>query len=42
MRSVAVTEGDKVDAEIKFGWSVDGYGIGDLLHYLEAVTDRNK
>lgn len=39
MRSVAVTEGDKVDAEIKFGWSVDGYGIGDILHYLEAVTD---
>src|ERR1017187_1421878 len=30
MRAVAVTEGDKVAAEIKFGFSVNGYGVGDL------------
>lgn len=39
MRSVAVTEGDKVEAEIKFGWSVDYYGVGDLVEYIEAVTE---
>jgi DUF971 family protein len=31
MRQVAVTEGDKVSAEMKFGFSVNGYGIGDLV-----------
>src|SRR6202040_2456461 len=31
MRQVAVTEGDKVEAQIKFGWTVNGYGIGDLV-----------
>ena len=31
MRQVAVTEGDKVEAEIKFGYSVNGYGVGDLV-----------
>ena len=31
MRQVAVTEGDKVEAQIGFGWSVNGYGIGDLV-----------
>ena len=30
MRQVAVTEGDKVAAEIAFGFSVNGYGVGDL------------
>jgi L-arabinose isomerase len=30
MRDVAVTEGDKVEAQIRFGFSVSGYGIGDL------------
>lgn len=39
MRQVAVTEGDKVEAQIKFGWSVDGYGIGDLVNYVSKVTD---
>ncbi|NLM09534.1 MAG: L-arabinose isomerase [Clostridiaceae bacterium] len=39
MRQVAVTEGDKVEAQIKFGWSVDGYGIGDLVSYVSKVTD---
>jgi L-arabinose isomerase len=39
MREVAVTEGDKVEAQIKFGWSVNGYGIGDLVQYINNVTD---
>jgi L-arabinose isomerase len=40
MREVAVTEGDKVAAQIKFGYSVNGYGVGDLVKALNAVTDR--
>ena len=31
MREVAVTEGDKVEAQIRFGYSVNGYGVGDLV-----------
>ena len=34
MRNVAVTEGDKVDAEIKLCYSVNGYGVGDLVTLL--------
>ncbi|PZD93200.1 L-arabinose isomerase [Paenibacillus sambharensis] len=40
MRNVAVTEGDKVEAEIKFGWSVNTYGIGDLVERINAVSDE--
>jgi L-arabinose isomerase len=39
MREVAVTEGDKVEAQMRFGYAVNGYGVGDLVKYLEAVTD---
>ena len=39
MRNVAVTEGDKVEAEIKFGYSVNGYGVGDLVAYVNKVSD---
>ena len=39
MRNVAVTEGDKVSAEMTFGYSVNGYGIGDLVEYFNAVSD---
>ena len=39
MRNVAVTEGDKVEAEIKLGWSVNGYGIGDLIQKVNLITD---
>jgi L-arabinose isomerase len=39
MREVAVTEGDKVAAQIQLGYSVYGYGIGDLVAYVERVTD---
>jgi L-arabinose isomerase len=40
MREVAVTEGDKVAAQIQFGYSVNGYGVGDLVKSVSAVTDR--
>jgi len=39
MRQVAVTEGDKVEAEIKFGYSVSGYGIGDLAKMINEVSE---
>jgi L-arabinose isomerase len=39
MRQVAVTEGDKVEAEIKFGYSVNGFGIGDIVKRINSVTD---
>lgn len=39
MREVAVTEGDKVEAQIKFGYAVHGYGIGDLVASVKDVTD---
>jgi L-arabinose isomerase len=39
MRSVAVTEGDKVEAEIRLGYSVNGYGIGDLAERYGEVCD---
>ncbi len=41
MRQVAVTEGDKVEAERRFGYSVDGYGLGDVAAHVEAVTDAH-
>jgi L-arabinose isomerase len=39
MRQVAVTEGDKVEAEIKFGYSVNTYGVGDLVKTIGEITD---
>jgi L-arabinose isomerase len=39
MRQVAVTEGDKVEAERRFGWAVNGYGVGDLVRRVDAVAD---
>lgn len=39
MRSVSVTDGDKVSAEIKFGFAVNGYGVGDLVAVVNAVDD---
>ncbi len=39
MRDVAVTEGNKVSAQIKMGYSVYGYGIGDLVATVKTVTD---
>jgi L-arabinose isomerase len=39
MRQVAVTDGDKVEAQIKLGISVDGFGVGDLVDAVRAVPD---
>jgi L-arabinose isomerase len=39
MREVAVTEGDKVAAQMQMGYAVNGYGVGDLVAYVEGVTD---
>lgn len=39
MRFVAVTEGDKVEAEIKFGYSVNTYGVGDLVTFINNVKE---
>jgi L-arabinose isomerase len=39
MRFVAVTEGDKVEAEMKFGYSVNYHGIGDLVKVINETTD---
>lgn len=41
MRFVAVTDGDKVEAEMKFGFSVNSYGIGDLVALINAVSDED-
>lgn len=40
MRFVAVTDGDKVEAEYKFGYSVNTYGIGDLVKVISETTDK--
>jgi L-arabinose isomerase len=37
MRNVAVTEGDKVEAELRFGVSVNTYGVNDLVERVDAV-----
>ncbi|WP_409966655.1 L-arabinose isomerase [Mycovorax composti] len=39
MRYVAVTEGDKVEAEMRFGYSVNTHGIGDLVKVINEVSD---
>ena len=39
MRYVAVTEGDKVAAEMRFGVSVNGYGVGDVVAHVNAIED---
>ena len=39
MRQVAVTEGNKVSAQIKFGYQVNTYGVGDLVNYINDVTE---
>jgi L-arabinose isomerase len=39
MREVAVTEGDKVEAQFRFGYSVNGYGVGELVQQVRQVSD---
>src|SRR6266542_1968206 len=41
MRDVAVTEGDKVEAQIKFGYDVYGYGIGDLVKAVNEASEAD-
>lgn len=41
MRDVAVTEGNKVSAQIQFGYSVNGFGLGDLVQYVDAAADAD-
>ena len=41
MREVAVTEGDKVEAQKKFGYSVNGYGVGDLVAVIEKAKNAD-
>jgi L-arabinose isomerase len=41
MREVAVTEGDKVSTQIRLGYSVNGYGVGDLVRYVNEVSDAD-
>ncbi|MBS1520467.1 MAG: L-arabinose isomerase [Bacteroidetes bacterium] len=40
MRYVAVTDGDKVEAELKFGYSVNTHGVGDLVKVINAISDK--
>lgn len=39
MRNVAVTEGDKVEAQLKFGWEVDAYPVNEIAACVDAVTE---
>ena len=39
MRDVAVTDGDRVESQIKYGWNVNYYGIGDIVDLIDEVTD---
>ncbi len=41
MREVSVTEGDKVAAEATFGFSVNGYGLGDLVKVVNEISDAS-
>ncbi|WP_329222070.1 L-arabinose isomerase [Streptomyces sp. NBC_01485] len=41
MRDVAVTEGDKVEAQMRFGYSVNTYAVNDLVAVVDAVPDKD-
>ena len=41
MRNVAVTEGDKVEAQIKFGWEIDAYPVNEIAEAVEAVSESD-
>jgi L-arabinose isomerase len=41
MRQVAVTEGDKVEAQMQFGYAVNGYGVGDLVKVVHEMADAD-
>ena len=40
MRNVAVTEGDKVEAQIKFGWEIDAYPVNEIVEWVKAVPEE--
>ncbi|WP_149274763.1 L-arabinose isomerase [Pareuzebyella sediminis] len=40
MREVAVTEGDKVEAQMRFGFSVNGYDSSDIVTHINAISDN--
>jgi L-arabinose isomerase len=39
MREVAVTEGDKVEAQLRFGYTVNGFGVGELVEYINTISE---
>ncbi|MCD7723736.1 MAG: L-arabinose isomerase [Clostridiales bacterium] len=39
MRNVAVTDGDKVEAQIKLGWQIDHYGVGDIINEVNSISE---
>jgi len=41
MREVAVTEGDKVEAQLKMGWQVNTWAVGDLVNEMNKVTEAD-
>lgn len=41
MRNVAVTEGDKVEAQIKFGWEVDAYPVNEIVERVNSVSQAD-
>ncbi len=41
MRNVAVTEGDKVEAQIKFGWEVDAYPVNEIADCVASVSESD-
>lgn len=41
MRNVAVTEGDKVEAQLKFGWEVDAYPVNEIAACVDAVSEAD-
>ena len=41
MRNVAVTEGDKVEAQLKFGWEVDAYPVNEIAASVDAVSEAD-
>lgn len=41
MRNVAVTDGDKIEAQIQLGWTVDYWAVGDLVEVIDAVSEKD-
>lgn len=41
MRNVAVTDGDKIEAQIQLGWTADYWAMGDLVQVVDAVSDAD-